>query len=804
MGAKTNFIETVNTVIQNGVKQGVLHLNADLVNPEEMTFEMNGKRLVNFGSCSYLGIEKIPAVKQSSIEAIQTYGTQFSSSRAYVSVGLYNKLESKLEKIFHRKPVISQTTSLGHIATLPVLVGENDVVILDHQVHNSVQTAAQLLKAKNIPVEMIRHNRMDLLEERILELRTRYEKIWYLADGIYSMYGDAAPLTELRRLLHQYREFYLYIDDAHGMSCFGRHGQGFVMSELGNEKKVVIAVSLNKSFASGGAAILFPDTKTASLVRTCGGPLITSGPLQPAQLGTALAVADIHLSPAIDKLQDKLHENIKYANLLLEKNALPLVHNSATPIFYIAAGTPKFAYQVLNKMMEAGFYLNLGAFPAVPMKNSGIRFTVTATHSFAQIQQMIMALHTAYYSTLQNEEVTLEQICKAFKMPVPESGGVAKENGNKKQLTTIHAHSIVQLDEQEWNKVMADKGIFDFNGVRMLEEVFSNHSDKCNNWKFDYLLVKDQKDEIVLATFFTTAWMKDDMLAKEEVSVAAEEIRRLQDNPFYRANKIVMTGSLFSEGEHVYLNHRHPELNKALEIFYQTAEQIMEKNEAAGIIIRDIMAKNEKLERNMMDNGFFSLPMPVSYEINFSGFQSFSDFWQSQSANTRKKNRKEVARYSDAYDFRICRQVTEERLEEYHQLYLQVKEGSLELNTYELPVGLFMAMNQNDQWEFMELIDKQTQQLSGVICAYKTQNVYHPMLVGINKRRVFQGSPYRQLLFRMSQYAFEAGYSLVKMGFSADTEKNKIGASPKEVFAYMQLKDNFVMESLQYQVMEKQ
>lgn len=44
------------------------------------------------------------------------------------------------------------------------------------------------------------------------------------------MYGDAAPVKEIEKLLNKYDNFHLYIDDAHGMSWTGKNGCGYVRS----------------------------------------------------------------------------------------------------------------------------------------------------------------------------------------------------------------------------------------------------------------------------------------------------------------------------------------------------------------------------------------------------------------------------------------------------------------------------------------------------------------------------------------------------------------------------------------------
>ena len=107
-----------------------------------------------FGSCGYLGLGgRDERLKAGAIEAINRYGTQFSSSRAYVSSYYYEESEDLLRKMFGRPLLLLQSLTVGHMSNIPILVGNDDAVILDSQVHDSVQTAVQFLRNRDVRVE---------------------------------------------------------------------------------------------------------------------------------------------------------------------------------------------------------------------------------------------------------------------------------------------------------------------------------------------------------------------------------------------------------------------------------------------------------------------------------------------------------------------------------------------------------------------------------------------------------------------------------------------------------------------------
>src|SRR4051794_5894079 len=151
------------------------------------TLTIEGAPRINFGSCSYLGLELDPRMKQATIDAVMRYGTQFSSSRAYMSSPQYVELEALLSEMFGGYAIATPTTSLGHLAALPVIVESGAAMILDPQAHPSVQIGANELRLKGTTGEVIRHNNMDKLEAMIQRLTPQHKQIWYAADGVYSM-----------------------------------------------------------------------------------------------------------------------------------------------------------------------------------------------------------------------------------------------------------------------------------------------------------------------------------------------------------------------------------------------------------------------------------------------------------------------------------------------------------------------------------------------------------------------------------------------------------------------------------------
>jgi 7-keto-8-aminopelargonate synthetase-like enzyme len=214
MSKKADRLNTINTAITQTVQKGLVHLTADSEPFNGRIISLEGRSLINFGLCSYLGLEMDARLKQEAIDAVMRYGTQFASSRAYLSLPLYRELEHLLQQMVDAPVLIAPTTTLGHLAALPTLVQEGDAVMMDQQVHHSVQMAVEQVRISGIPVRVVRHNDMKALERHLGDLTRRHRRVWYLADGVYSMFGDLAPVEDLNQLLDRYQTLHLYLDDA--------------------------------------------------------------------------------------------------------------------------------------------------------------------------------------------------------------------------------------------------------------------------------------------------------------------------------------------------------------------------------------------------------------------------------------------------------------------------------------------------------------------------------------------------------------------------------------------------------------
>jgi 7-keto-8-aminopelargonate synthetase-like enzyme len=373
--------------------EGVTRLLVESESPVGDSIVVDGVRLANFGSCSYLGLGTDPRLVEGAKRALDRFGTSYSSSVAYAAVGLYRSVREKLSAMLDAHVVLAPTTTLAHLAALPTLVRAGDAVLIDSAAHASMQMAVQLLIAGGTSVSQVPHSEIDELKRRVVQLLDDGAKrVWYLADGVYSMQGDVAPAHELSQLLDEHPELWVYYDDAHGFSWRGRHGRGVILDRVPWHPRMVVSVGFAKSFGCAGAAVASLDEDLVDRIELVGAPLTFGGPIPPPILGAADASADIHLSPEHPSLRDELIERISLVNRLITEFDIPSDTTNETPIWFVETGSDRTMIELTLRMKRDGFFMNVATWPAVPPGRSGVRFTVTNSHSISRIEAMLGTL----------------------------------------------------------------------------------------------------------------------------------------------------------------------------------------------------------------------------------------------------------------------------------------------------------------------------------------------------------------------------------------------------------------------------
>ncbi|MEZ4279256.1 MAG: aminotransferase class I/II-fold pyridoxal phosphate-dependent enzyme [Myxococcota bacterium] len=787
--------------IDSSVDLGIGNCHAEDAAFDGRHVRIRGKDLVNFASCSYLGLELDPRLIEGAVDATRRFGIETSSSRAYLSSPLYTEFESLIERIFGgAHVVVAPTTTLGHLAALPALLDEDDAVILDHQVHSSVQLAAKLLHASGTTLEVLPHNHLDRLEDRVAALAKTHRQVWYMADGIYSMFGDRAPIARIAEILDRHEQMRVYVDDAHGMSWCGPNGSGSVLDVMPLHPRMLLATGMAKGFGTGGGLIVSSSPEIKKKVRRFGPTLIFAGPLQPPILGAAIASARIHLGPEIAQMQAELREKMAIFADRIGRHAIPVVSPGNTPVGFVGTGPTQVCQILCSRLMGEGFFTNPAQFPATPARRSGNRFLITRHHTREDLEGLADALAEHWEPAVREAGATPHEIWRAFGLEAPEAP-VARARARSTELYLESADSIDKLLRGEWDALMRDRGCVGVDGMALFEKLFGPEAPPENRWDFRYYVVRDGKGEPVLATCFSAALWKADMMAPADVSARVEARRAVE--PMFLTHRVFSMGCLLSEGNHLWL--RDPvdasTSQAAIALLLRAVRSDSDRLGCSVRVLRDLPSDDLALAHRFASEGMLSMAAPDSLVVE-DVLGSEAELVASLGRKHRYHQARHVAPFDDAYDVEVLtagsRELTEAEVDRLYTLYENVRAENLELNTFPLPRAFLRAMASSPGWELLVFRERERPE-RGPVCFLASavgDSVYTPLLTGLDYDLVRERGLYRQMLRHGTLRARALGKPKVHFGFGASLEKRRFGARPVASTMYLEADDHYAFDAL--------
>lgn len=792
----SDFQQVVYDIHDEARSHGLFFQHCDSYSQDGRVIRTGDRDVVWFGSCSYLGLEREPSLINRSCDMIHRFGTQFSSSRGYVSLDAHRQLEGQLDRIFGGYSVLGQTTTLAHQAAMDVLATEKDAVVLDHQAHVSLQRAATLARARGARIEVIHHDHPERALPLLRELSTKYERVWYATDGVTSMYGEFAPVLLMHEMLGVAPNVHLYVDDAHGTGWGGERGQGRFLEVFGFHDRLVLATSLAKACAAGGAALVVKDSELRDRLRLTGGTMVFSGPLQPALLGAALAACDFMLSSELAPRQRALFDRVRRLKQGLTHHEIPIYANNEAPMTFVYAGLPRVAFEIAHQLLERGHYVNVASFPAVPMRRAGLRITVTTHLEFEDIDRLVEDIADIYPKVLRANDLSINQLREWF------SENEAREPRAKlapvrvatrsPRLPIEHFNSLPPELEDEWDACLGGRGCISAASMRMQEQIFSGGA-REHDWTFHYLRVRDGQAP-ALWTVFVELPGKDDVFSLPELSQLIEVERAARSDPYYLTARVLMMGGGLSEGNHLYLN-RDLRWQAALRAVANWAAARYDAGEVEAVLFRDLPADDDDVSALLTAEGFTRVPMPDRHLAEVAGDDPLFLIGE----DTRKRRLiRDIRSAHPALDFRaLDRAQIAANLETLYTQYLAVAHRTREINMFDLPARVFVAMADNPAWTVVAITHPEHEGILGWYAAHLHGDDFAPLACGIDYLHLSRFNTYRHLMFEVMWSARERGAKLVHLGMLAGREKRRFGSRPEATVAYALRRDTYASAQLE-------
>src|SRR4051794_10375420 len=349
---------------------------------------LNGKRVLMFGSNSYLGLTNHPKIEEAAKRAIDKYGTGCAGSRFLNgTLDIHIELEHKLASYVNKESALLFSTGFQvNLGVLSCITGRNDYLILDEYDHASIIDGSRLSFSRSVKY---RHNDMNDLEQKLSALPEQAVKL-IVVDGIFSMEGDIVKLPEIVDIADKYGAN-IMVDDAHSLGVIGEVGAG-TSSHFGlNHKVDMIMGTFSKSLASLGGFIA-GDEILIDYLKHKARSLIFSASMTPASVAGVIAALEI-IQTEPERIE-QLWANTRYAKQLLLEEGFEL-GPTESPIIPVYIRDNNKTFMVTKMLQEDGIFVNPVVSPAVPSDASLIRFSLMATHTFSQIEEAVEKLTRA-------------------------------------------------------------------------------------------------------------------------------------------------------------------------------------------------------------------------------------------------------------------------------------------------------------------------------------------------------------------------------------------------------------------------
>ncbi|WP_422361559.1 serine palmitoyltransferase [Reichenbachiella sp.] len=370
------------TVAKDARAAGLYPYFREIGSNQDTEVIINGKRVMMFGSNSYLGLTNHPKVKEAAKLAVDKYGTGCAGSRFLNgTLDLHVQLENNLAEYFKKDAALVFSTGFqSNLGTISCLTGRNDYILIDELDHASIIDGTRLSFSK---VLKFKHNDMESLEKQLSRLPDDAVKM-IVVDGIFSMEGDIVKLPQIVELSKKYGGT-IIVDDAHSVGVIGKQGSG-TASHFGLEDDVDFIVgTFSKSLASLGGFVA-ADHTSIEYMKHHSRALMFSASIPPASAASALAALEI-IKDEPERIE-KLWDNTNYTIKCLKENEFD-IGEAESPIVPIYVRDNTKTFQVTQMLFNEGVFVNPVISPAVPSNSSLLRFSLMATHSHEQIDVAI-------------------------------------------------------------------------------------------------------------------------------------------------------------------------------------------------------------------------------------------------------------------------------------------------------------------------------------------------------------------------------------------------------------------------------
>jgi glycine C-acetyltransferase len=354
---------------------------------ERSAIEGVGDVLV-FCSNNYLGLSDHPKVVEAGMRGLREHGAGTASVRFICgTLGCHRELEERVAAFFGAGAALTFTSCWNaNEGVLPTLAGSGDALISDQMNHASIIDAGRLSRATR---KVYAHADMESLTSALSEVADAEVRI-VVTDGVFSMEGDVAPLSDMAPIAAADGAT-LVVDDSHGTGVLGPTGRGtheHFGLPLGAGGVDILISTFGKALGGANGGFVFGSRDLVDYLVQRSRPHLFSNALAPAAASAALgALAILEAEP---ERVARLHANVRMMRDGLASLGYEVL-TSPTGILPILVGDTADAIRMSERLLGMGVFVVGFGFPVVPEGGARLRIQMSAAHTDAQIAQALDA-----------------------------------------------------------------------------------------------------------------------------------------------------------------------------------------------------------------------------------------------------------------------------------------------------------------------------------------------------------------------------------------------------------------------------
>lgn len=378
------FHREIRKQLNNIVASGMSKTERILATPQSAEIALSdGKKVINFCANNYLGLANHPEVIKAARNALEKWGFGLASVRFICGTqSIHKQLEASMSRFLGMEDTILYSSCFdANGGVFEPLLGEDCAVISDELNHASIIDGIRLCKARRL---RYKHSDMNELEETLKQCSdVRFRLI--ITDGVFSMDGDIAKLTQICDLAERY-DALVMVDDSHATGYIGKTGRGTI-EHCGVQGRVdIISTTFGKALGGASGGCISSSKDIIEYLRQRSRPYIFSNTMPPPIVGAVIKVLEmLTLSP---NLRNHVMTNANYLRRGLTEAGFDIIP-SETAIVPVMTYDEALAVNMADRLLQEGIYVIGFTFPVVPVGKARIRVQLSAAHSLYHLDQAI-------------------------------------------------------------------------------------------------------------------------------------------------------------------------------------------------------------------------------------------------------------------------------------------------------------------------------------------------------------------------------------------------------------------------------